>query len=205
MNQDLWRIIIPVVMLIVWALSNLFNRENAAAKDRAMGLGPRPGFPPRPGERPGGSSMTSANRPTAKDDGIIILRSETTRPGARSTSPARRNQGRTRPASSSPRHPEPPPSRPKEILGGRISAEVNQTITRPLEIRPLTESVSAANELEAAATSTAPAVGYVAATSIADLRLALSTTARIREAFLLNEILQPPMARRRQRHRDRKI
>ena len=201
------RVIIPVGLLIFWALSNLFNREapRAAARDRMSPLGPRPGSgfpPPRPPDRAAGSQASSPARYPQQSEDIIILRSETNRTPVRTTQNPRRGAGRGRAAQAQPsRKQEVIPSRNRDYVGEKMNTDVNQSITRTMDIRPLTESVTASQAMassptRSAATATTLTIGTILPLSSDDLRAIVNNPARLREAFLLNELLQPPVALR---------
>jgi hypothetical protein len=197
------RLIIPAVLLVFWALSNLFNRDNTAAKDgmpRPSPLGPRPSsFPPTPRDRLTGSpTMTPPRYAGAPKEDVLIIRAET--PPPRSGSQPRRNTGRPRrEPSPGPRRPvETPAPRPREQVGGRISADVNQALPTSIDLRPLSQSVGDA-KVDAASASAASSFGPPAPaarpSSLPDLRAILSDPDRVREAFLLNVVLGPPVSR----------
>ncbi len=193
------RLIIPAVLLVFWALSNLFNRDNTAAKDgmpRPSPLGPRPSssFPPAPRDRPSGSPppTTPSRYAGGPKEDVLIIRAET--PPPRPGSQPRRNAGRPRrEPSSGPRRPvEPPPPRPRDQVGGRISADVNQALPTSIDLRPLSQSVGDARVDASSFGQPAPAARP---SSLPDLRAILSDPDRVREAFLLNIILGPPVSR----------
>lgn len=208
--EVLIKLIIPAILLIFWALSNLFNRENAAAQAKGTSsLGPRPtAYPaPRPADRARPPEAPPRYAPPqGADDDVLIIRSDAKRPPARAVNqppgrpgnqqPPRRNPGRGKgPQVPQSRRPEPEASRQVALLDAKIATSVNQSVTKPMQIRPLTESV-AATVNETSPSVPTMAVGPTLPSTIPDLRDALSTRGRIREAFLLNEILQPPMALR---------
>ncbi len=195
------KLIIPAILLIFWALSNLFNRQQNSmqqARDRNSGLGPRPGNFTPPRERMTGNPSFQPPRPQPKSDDIIIIRSETNRPPVRTTAP-RRQQGRQRPAAT--RRPEPPPPPPKEQLGGRIQSDVNHNLAKPFDVRPLNEQIAnTVTKVDAEAPVGATmGVTITPVASALELFAALASKGRIREAFILNEILQPPVSQRRRR------
>ena len=197
--EVLIKLVIPAILLIFWALSNLFNRENAAQAKGNSPLGPRPpGYPgPRPAERPRPTPPARQVPPSSSrgDDDILVIRSETNRPAARPGAPARKNPGRGRNPQSSPSRRAEPTPRPREQLGGRISADVQQVITRPFDVRPLTESGPEVIGRDATDSALRDAAGTQLAT-LDDLRAALTSQRQIREAFVLNELLQRPIALR---------
>lgn len=200
--EMLIKIIIPVILLVFWALSNVFNRENPqnAAKDRMTPNPSRPASypPPRPVER----RPAPAHRyvPPRENDEVLIIRAEPNRPQPRpgGNGPGRRQAGRQRGAQSggpSGRRAEPSPSRNRDLVGGSLATDVNQSLTRPLELRPLSESLA---DSASVTNDPAPAASSAASSpSAAAIRTNLGDPSRIREAFVLNEILQPPLSLRR--------
>ncbi|MDB5351400.1 MAG: hypothetical protein JWN86_2647 [Planctomycetota bacterium] len=206
--EILVKLIIPAILLIFWALSNLFNRENTSAQSKSTGApaGPRPGgFPaPRPSERDRQIGSQAANpvryvTPVGNDE-VLIIRSETSRPPARPNPQPRRNQGRSRgPQNPQNRRIVDPPVPKREQVGGRLSTDVNQTISNTMDLRSLTQSMAAASASTSIGTQTVAssvAEGIQPTMSALDLRQNLTDPLRIRQAFLLNELLQPPVALR---------
>ena len=214
--EVLIRFIIPAILLIFWALSNLFNREKAEtpAKTGGSPLGPRPGsYPPaRPIERErlsGSPTMTPPRYapPSSATDEILIIRAETNRPPSRLNPQPRRNPVRPRPPQNPPnRRPVEPPVRQREQVGGRLATDVNQTIANTIDTRSLTQSMAAVSASTSIGTQTEAATvaeGIQPTMSALDLRLCLNDPVRIRQAFLLNELLQPPLALRGRNRRRR--
>ena len=197
MNNDvetLIKIIIPAILLIFWALSNLFNRENkqTTAKDRATALANRPTAyqPPRPPERRRPPPPTPP-RYVPSNEEVMVIRAEPNRPSGRPATPAKRNAGRGRTAQSNQaRRVEPPAQRNRELLGGNVAADMN----RSLELHPLTQTMASAGSTNS--TASTASIDALSATNAPALFLALLDPVRVREAFVLNEILQPPLSRR---------
>jgi hypothetical protein len=222
--EILLKMVVPLVLLAIWALTSLLNREARPMPPRmGQGLGPRPGgLPPspRPLERavvtparepsprwqptPGAMSPAARRPPGRPDEEILIIRSETTPSRQASPSPQARPGGslrkasRGRAAGSPARRIEPTPVKPLATAPG---LGLITPVNRPLEVAPLTVSQPALTAEEAAsstgATSANPKV--VADRRSIDLRRALGSRDRVREAFVLNELLQPPLALRRPR------
>ena len=193
--ETLIKIIIPVILLVFWALSNVFNREGkqTAAKERAAALANRPTAyqPPRPPQR-----RVPPPPPTPRyaspNDEVMIIRAEPNRPPGRPAPPAKRNatRGRAGSAVQGRRVETPAPVRNKELLGGNVAADMN----RSLELHPLTQTMASAGSTNSKASTAS--VDALSATNAPALFLALQDPVRIREAFVLNEILQPPLSRR---------
>lgn len=193
--DNLFRLLVPAIFLVLWALHQLFNKENAPPPTNRPGggLGPRPGGPPRPatdygrevpyrdptGPVPGPTRAASS----APEDEIVIIRSETARPAGVGGGPPRDAR----------RPPRPRPSRP-----GRGSREPRREAPEP---RPGPEAPVPATPPPP--TTGGPAspilIGLAPPLSADELRRALTSPSRIREAILVNEILQPPKALRGRR------
>ena len=183
------KVIIPVILLIFWGLSSVFNREKTekAAKERAQGFAPRQTLyqPPRP------ASPTA--RSGGSNDEVMVIRGEAVRAPSRPPQPQKRNAGRGRgnQAASGRRAPDPPTVR---SAFGNVAAELNHSLTRPLEMRPLSESMALSPSASGTASISSSSKPETAASI--DLRAALSDPVRLREAFILNEILLPPISMR---------
>ena len=193
-NADvLIKVVIPVVLLIFWGLSSVFNREKneKASKERASGFAPRPTLYQTP------KTAAPTSRPSSPKDEVMVIRAEPGRTPSRQ--PQKRNAGRGRGNAGPPgrRPPESTPDRSREMLGSNVSADVNQSLNRPLELRSLTETMALSPSASATASISSQSSPTTAATI--DLRAALMNPIRIREAFVLNEILQPPVSRRGRR------
>ncbi len=193
--ETLIKIIIPAILLIFWALSNVFNREGkqAAAKERAAAMANRPTAyqPPRPPQRRA-APPPPATRYASPNEEVMIIRAEPNRPPGRPGPPAKRNapRGRTGLATQARRVETPAPVRNKELLGGNVAADMN----RSLELHPLTQTMASAGSTNSKASTAS--VDALSATNAPALFLSLQDPVRIREAFVLNEILRPPLSRR---------
>jgi hypothetical protein len=223
--DNLLQFIVPLTFLAIWALTSLFNREAPPLPQR-MGRPQPPGGPGGPGAggatfrtealareaslrwaTPGSVDRAVVRRPPGRPDEEILIIEETRRPAgapvARSAAGAGpRRSGRSRPAAQPPkRPPEPPAARP---LGGALStsAPLTAPINRPLELNPL---ALPASPLHAAphdlARSVSEPTRQAGRTTVAgeDYRVLLSDPSKLREAIVLNEILQPPLALRPRR------
>jgi hypothetical protein len=198
MNNELMKLVIPGIILLVWAVTQLFNKENAPPPSpRGPSPGPRPGgLPPapRPLERTAAGEPTlrfgpsSAPRPAPapRGDEVLVIR-EPTRPAPVARRPVRPRAVPPAP----PKRPEPAPAR---SLTTSVSQSLPRDIETSLKIQPLTSTATAASE----STKVTAAVGPGTAPSALqlDLRQTLADRNRVREAFILNELLQPPLALR---------
>ncbi len=210
--EILIKLIVPAILLIFWALSNLFNRENTNAQARGTSpLGPRPpGYPPGPRreDRNRDRAVVTTTRPGASpiDNEVMIIRGEPNRPPTsgrpgspsppRSGQPQKRNNNRARNAQSPPqRRTEPERPRQMDLHDAKISTSVNQSISKSIHLRPLTESTPNAGDLGKVG-DPSTVVDQAQSAMLFDLRAGLASQTRIREAFILNEILQRPVSLR---------
>jgi hypothetical protein len=199
--EILIKLIIPAIVLIGWAINQVSNREAPAPPRRPFPPGPPPppggGLPPAPmpGERAGPREVIWTEAPPppprrelpAGPDEILILGTETRpvkppppSPGRPSVSPRSRSPRRPRAAQP----PRPELSRPRPGLAGDLA--------RGPDTLPAAPEPPAARSPDRL---TAPALDP------AQLRAAIASPARIREAIVLNELLQPPLSVRRARRR----
>lgn len=192
--DTLIKIIIPAILLIFWLLSNLFNRENAqkAARERTA-VGNRPSN--YPSARPVDRRNVPAGRPSSQNDEVMIIRAEPKRPPAKTPPPGRKNQTRGRAAGGQPgrRNESTAASQNRVLTGGALVSDVNQSLTRPLEMKALGDQL--ASESTPPAVTSSLTTGTPPASAL-DLRGALKDPTRVREAFILIEVLQPPVSQR---------
>lgn len=207
--EILWKAIVPLSFLAIWALTALFNREPKAVPNRpASGqspLGPRP-VPPRPVEAiprqpppirwaPQGTAPASGRlsgpSPGGDDDIVILETSRPVRPAGRAAGASKRPKAKSQPG------PKPtPPAPPRSGFEG-VSQSVNQTIATSLTIAPLSQGETPSSSRPVAATSASPHESTLLGGRTLSIIAALRDPAKIREAFLINEILQPPLALRK--------
>jgi len=206
--EQLIRAIVPLTFLAIWALTSLFNRDSKAFPQRPAGgpmpLGPRPGEPtlrwtPPPPPQP---RNPGARQVPLGDDDILILPPDPMRirPGqarpAQPAAPRRNNRGK--PQAPQPRKPEAPAARQK--LSG-VNQLVNQQLANPVGMTPLTTiapmATSTGSDLASAPTSASRTTAPIP--TISTLIPLMNDPARLREAFLVNELLKPPLALRRLR------
>jgi hypothetical protein len=163
---------------------------------------------PKSGVWTSSASSPRDNSPVviAGDDEIVILSSETVRrpPPAKARTQSSSSANRPRP-NRRPRPPGPDGDTPQR-LGGNISQSVRQTIERtPLDMKAITQSppLNVSTDLRSShgsatmLSSTASIAGSAGpAAELFDLQGAIRDRSRLREAFLLNELIQPPLALR---------
>ena len=152
------KLIIPAILLIFWALSNLFNRD-AAVKD---GSG-RPTLGPRPSAYPG---RTEGPADRVADDVATAVRPAVARgrdghPGRDPAAPARppaATQAGTAPSGrAGPGGPQAARGRRRRANASRsaggCSTDVNQALPTSIDLRPLSQSIADAR-VDAASAST---------------------------------------------------
>jgi len=186
--EVLIKVIIPVILLIFWGLSSVFNREKTA-KERAQGPAQRQNLYQTPRPAPQNAQSGSPN------DEVLIIRGEPRRTPSRQPQPPKRNAGRGRVrGNGSAQAWQAPEAERSRNPSSNVSAELNQSLTRPLEMRPLSESMALSASASGTASISSSSKPETAASI--DLRAALSDPTRIREAFVLNEVLLPPISMR---------
>jgi hypothetical protein len=203
MNGDWFKLIVGGAFLLVWALTQLFNKEVNPTPNRTQGFGPRPGgLPPapRPLERgsglDSGGAFSSGSSTRRGSDDVLIIRAEQTRPPRLGpTNPSTRRQPAKGKQAAAP--PKLPDAGPKRALSTSVSQNVAQQLDTTLDVRPLTET--AANPVTSAQPTTPATPGGALNPTLASVRQMLTSPSMVREAFVLNEILQPPIAARRVR------
>ncbi|MBV8078728.1 MAG: hypothetical protein JO284_20245 [Planctomycetaceae bacterium] len=229
--DNLFQFIVPLTFLTIWALTSLFNREAQPLPPRANRPpgppGPRPGLPPAPGPverraepatgeptmRWSTETATVRRAPGRPDDDILIIESEPRRASpAPSAAPASRTGGgasarrgsRTRSATpSSPKRPE--PSTPR-ALSAEFGQGIANQVNHPLNLGPLAmpQSTLGSHDLPSIAKVVSepprPVPGRALPLGI-DLQVAMSSPAKLRESFIMNELFQPPLALRGKRSR----
>jgi hypothetical protein len=210
--DSLWKVIVPLAFLAIWALTALFNRDAKPLPNRVQGspspYGPRPPAPTRttvversPTLRwsPQGTA-SPARSGSGNDDDIVILdspRQQPLRPGPARGVPSTR---RTRPKPVAPAKPAATAAKPKVSQSG-ISQTVNQQITGGLTIEPLsTSSVPSTSIATVAAAAPRGEQGGTFRRSVSVAAL-INSPEKIREAILVSEILQPPLALRHRMRR----
>ncbi len=215
--ESLIRAIVPLSFMAIWALTSLFNRDSKP-KPSMMSTPPRPNNQglvntPRTGEptlrwsSPSATSTaTTGNRSPLRmggDDGIVILSSDSRTRGERNSGGTfGSNAGSKRPSKGKPvvpqRKAEPTSTRTK--LAG-VNQNVNQHLTNAtIEMAPLASMPPMASMtplgLSSSPTAAPDSIGVSPRSVTA---LALSDPTRLREAFVLNEILLPPVSMRSRR------
>ena len=221
----------PLTFLAIWALTSLFNREAQPLPPRANRPpgppGPRPGLPPAPrpierraepatGEptmRWSTGTATVRRAPGRPDDDILIIESEPRRPSPCAFGRAGVADGRRGLAArgfADPVRRAVVPERPEPSTPRALSAEFGQGIANqvnhPLNLGPLAmpQSPLGSHDLPSIAKVVSepprPVPGRALPLGI-DLRVAMSSPAKLRESFIMNELFQPPLALRGKRGR----
>ena len=219
--ESLIRAIVPLSFMAIWALTSLFNRDTKpkpVIRPTPRPTGARGGMPPRPAEPPLRFAST-ANRPTTpvalrrepsrsvEDEGIVILSSETIRLDrekekrfASAAAAGSKRATRGKPVVPQ-RKSDAAPTQSRTKLAG-VNQNVNQHLASTnLELTPLTTTpINPALGL----TGTTPAAPVAVGSTIqggpqSAIGLRLADPVRLREAFVLNELLQPPVSMRTRR------
>ena len=174
------QLVVPIIFLVLWGLKQLIEREPPRPAVRPMPPGPRPAAP---------VATRFGTPPPRPSEEILVIRSETGRPDPAGNRP---NPGRR------PQRPKSAPTadgqRPRsQTLGGDISRLTSQPLRGlgPISLNQGRADIS----LPTAAEVFTDAFGSAAIFEI------VHNPARLREAFILNEILQPPVSMRNKRPR----
>jgi hypothetical protein len=224
--DELLKLVIPAVFLIVWALGQLLNREQPQPRPRPVprgegGLPPRPDLAPRPRERSPVPQPTmrwgdaeeqrerseperpipEPRRTPSPAEEIVILGTEVGPPRPTPIRPAARGSSRPRPDPGPRRTRRPPrPARPAP------APEPTRNIASVAGLSGAIPPLIMPDERRplVAPTSVAempPPSGRPAAPTAERIQRTLSSPERIREALVLNAVLGPPVASRGLRRR----
>jgi hypothetical protein len=221
--DNLFQFIVPLTFLAIWALTSLFNREAQPLPPRTG----RPQPPNGPGaggtsatlrseslnrdpslrwSTPPAGDRPPSRRPIGRLDDEILIIEETRRPSAATpTRPgsgaAPRRGARSRPTpGGSPKRSEAASARP---LSGALGSPlpIPQQMSRQLELNPLAMPHSPLlGSPQQNITQTVSEPTHQASRPVPiwdDFRLLLNSPSKLREAVIVNEILQPPLALRR--------
>ena len=215
--DELLKLIIPAIFLIVWALSQLFNREGQPARQRSRPMpregGGAGGLPrrPMPGDRDPSTRWPELEEPSLstpvqeerrrRNDEIVILGTETRAPRTPPHRPATRGSSRSRSAATRRTGRDPAPTRPEPPAGPTKNLTTLGSLTTSLQPVDLSFETRTMGILSPAAQPMIPPATTVTRTE--GLRNALRTPERIREALVLNELLGPPVGLRGARRRRR--
>jgi hypothetical protein len=200
-----------VLSSIVWALVQILTKEAPPTPNRGQSLGPRPGgLPPapRPPVRepaprwtpPVAQPASAGSRLANASDDVIILSAETLRTPLPVTPRPAGAAARARPARKTKPTTPAAPGRPepaRKLLGGGVTQSLSQTLEKPGPLLPMAIGMSPLSI--APETVRAPETTSPTPTSTLDVRAALMSPSRLREAFVLNELLKPPVALRSRR------
>ncbi len=199
--DQLLRLIVPLSFLAIWALTSLFNRETKPMPT-ARSTGPTPPFGPRPADPTLRWSPTSVQqnaglrRVPVGDDDILVIPSDASRQARPGQPGGPRRPGRAKPVAS------PAPLKKIEPVSGRprlagVTQNVNQHLTRAtLDMLPLTAMPPTATSTTLGLSTSPSALARNSVPWVSALATSLSDPVRLREAFVVNEILQPPLALR---------
>ena len=202
--QDLVQYLVPFSFLAIWAITSLMNRESKPVPTRmprAPQVGGRPGDPTM---RWGGSSGTTPRRVNVgREDDIIILSDDEPRPARTArprTQPASttRRTARTKPGLAATRKLDTPVASP--LVSG-VNQGVNQQLATTIDLQPLTTTDR--NLASVASRPNPPSAKAPDLVSVSKLAAMMVEPNRLREAFLMNELIQPPVSMRRRSSRHR--
>jgi hypothetical protein len=203
-NNEWFRLIVPGALFLIWIVNQLLNKElKPNPADRPVGIGPRPGGPPptpRTSPRdPRDPTMRFTTTPTARpgpirsaaDDEVIVIRAEPPRFPERATNsgPPKRPARQKKPA-----------ARPAEPAKARtLSSGVSQKLNSPLDQQSLVDEPTSLSLSMPPAVSTG--LGISPSPTAVELLKTFGSQQALREAFLINELLQPPLSMRRNHRR----
>ena len=203
--ESMMRLVIPGIFLLIWAVNQLFNKELNPGANRLPAPGPRQGgLPPapRPMDRsappqPRDPTMRFGTQATTErrgNDEVLVIRSEPIRPQAtpQARPGAPRPAARPRQAAAPARKPDTVASR-SQMTG--VSQSVSQSIKLVGDVGQLTVAQSLAVDAGASA-ATAQDPSLAGSAALDGLRRVLANPTRLREAWMLSEILKPPVALR---------
>lgn len=198
--------IISVFLLTAWAILQVLSKESPPTPMKTQPGGARPGgLPPAPrlpDRGPARSAQAGGSfRNAEPSDEIIILSAETLRHPAPVTPRAgggARPRTTKRPKSSS----QGASGAREEIartktLGGSVTQNLVQTLEKSEPLLPL--AIGTSPLLAMSSESARPSVQVEPVPPPVDLATALGSQSRVREALILNELLQPPLALRNRR------
>jgi hypothetical protein len=215
MDLDILKFMVPLAFLAIWALTALFTREAKPLPGRIQAP-PNP-YAPRPAPAPGMTRTTTVERPQptlrwsppgntapvpragGNDDDIVILEStRQVRPGSnqgRGVAPARRSRSKPAPAA------KPAPVAPPKFASGGVSQSVNQQLSSSMPITPLSIQNSPTIVQSVASSVQRDEGSDIALHRLVAIKAMMTDPARLREAILINEMLQPPVALRKRGRR----
>ena len=202
--DQILRAIVPLSFLAIWALTALFNRESKGFPARPPS--PTTAFGPKPTEpttRWAAPPPQGVRRVPIGDDDILIIQNDSARTVVRPSQPRSPQTGgprrgsKVKPLAPAARKEEPPVSRTK--LGG-VSQIVNQQLATPAGLTPLTTiaPMVTSTSSELANSPSAPSKTSAILT-VSTLIPLMNDPVRLREAFIVNELLQPPLTLRGRR------
>lgn len=212
-NELLIRLIIPALFLLAWALNQVMNKD---ARPEPPQRGPLPDpFRNRlpPAQRPAGGTFVERFERTAPPpprpspmmrpgEEIVIVETETRPlrpPSAATATPTPSRPGRR---NRNPRRPQPatPPSGTAAKKGEPARQSTLSNLATGLTGAPVNVPVGGINGMSPGIADADPRL-FNQSPALDELRDAIASPDRIRQAILLNEILQPPLALRGRRPR----
>lgn len=204
-QELIFKLFIPLIFFAIWGVTHLFNRESKGFAPRPTGTGTttgvRPGDPTLRWGPTNPSAPPSSRRVAIGDDDILIIPNDPSRPArpaslrSSPTTPRRAVKSRSVPAA--PKKAEPGLTRSK--MSG-VSQNVNQQLARPIDLTPLTTIAPMANSTGSDLANAPSAPSKTSAVlTVSTLIPLMNDPIRLREAFIVNELLRPPLALRDRR------
>ena len=174
--MDTFKIILPLILLVFWALSQILGRE-VRQPPRPVPRGLPGGGPPR---EPLQSLWPPepARGPANKAPDILILDEPARRPRSAAAASLERSAPSVRPRRAA----------RKAAQAPAVTSVPERSLAR-IELAPLTAPSEPATKKEAT-------VGDFTDTMATAVREGLQSPQRVREALVLSEVLQPPLALR---------
>lgn len=211
--EALVRLLVPLSFMAIWALTSLFNRESKITPVKPS-INRRPTPTPQrtePSLRFGSQTPTSIRseaeirakralqtRPSTASDGIVVLSSSDDRKGKRSSNPAPSGSKGGRSNRASNIRPLDAPQKQAKLAGVTQNVSqhsINTNLNVPLQISP--DQSILGSPVSAPQSAKQPVAADRVHADRDGLRETLADPSRLRQAFLLNEILQPPVSMRR--------
>ena len=208
--------IVPLGFLAIWALTAIFNRDaslparnpnahNPYAMRPVPAQGSRPA-PVRPAEPSPAvrqtqppirwapqEAPTRRPQPVGNDNDIIIIEAPRSVPRQnQSKGSGASRRGRQKPPAA-PKHT--PSIQPRAGFEG-VAQNVNQQLSSSIALSPLSEQAGPLSVQTVGTASAMPMSSTNPKARTLSIMAALGDPARVREAMLVNELLQPPLALR---------
>ncbi|MDX2038675.1 MAG: hypothetical protein SFX72_18660 [Isosphaeraceae bacterium] len=201
MDPDLLRVLVPLGIFAFWALTKLSERGPKPVEPPPRLPPPVPNAGPRnsgpitrssaPPMRFGGSEPARRIVVAGEDEIVILSDARPQKPGPSPRKPGPRQK------SKQPKPKPAPESATKSMLGvGDINQMVSRQIQESMSIKPM-RLVDLHDSMPAAVAADPNSAR--APERLSSLVATMRTPGKLRDALILNEILQPPLSRRKRR------